>query len=61
MKRLIYLDFAAATPIDDRVMLVMEPYFKTDFYNPSANYLEAKRVANKLSEARATVASIQGA
>jgi len=31
MKRLIYLDFAAATPIDDRVMLVMEPYFKTDF------------------------------
>ena len=44
---MIYLDHAAATPVDKRVLTAMEPYFLDDFFNPSAAYLPAKKVAAK--------------
>lgn len=52
----IYLDYAAATPMDDRVLAAMQPYFSQDFYNPSATYLAAKAVHTRVDEARARVA-----
>jgi cysteine desulfurase len=58
---IIYLDNAAATPMDPQVLAVMQPYFIEQFYNPSATYLAAQKVRKDLDAARAQVASILGA
>lgn len=57
----IYFDYAAATPMDDLVVKVMEPYFSDTFYNPSATYLAAQSVKRDIEAARAKIASILGA
>ncbi len=57
----IYLDYAAATPMDSRVLDVMQPYFKERFYNPSALYLDARSAANDIADARSRVAGWLGA
>lgn len=57
----IYLDYAAATPLDPTVLATMQPYFSQDFYNPSALYLRAKAVAERLNQAREQVAAQLGA
>lgn len=57
----IYLDHAAATPMDPAVLAAMQPYFSQDFYNPSALYLGAKKVAEGLARARTQVAAQLGA
>lgn len=57
----IYLDYAAATPLDKRVLAAMEPYFAADFYNPSATYAAARRIHEALEAARAGVAHWLGA
>lgn len=41
---MIYLDYAAATPISSKALKAMEPYFAEQFFNPSAPYLPAKKV-----------------
>lgn len=56
----VYLDNAAATPMDDEVRLVMEPYFTDNFYNPSATYLSAKAVAKDIEQARTDIAYFMG-
>lgn len=61
MQDYIYLDHAAATPMDERVLTTMQPYFTTQFYNPSALYEPALGVAKQLHEARASVAHWLGA
>jgi cysteine desulfurase len=58
---MIYLDHAAATPLNDEVLAVMQPFFAEQFFNPSANYMAAQRVRAELERARADVASILGA
>ncbi len=58
---MIYLDHAAATPVSKKVLDAMEPYFSTDFFNPSAAYLPAKKVAHDYEEAKATIAHAIGA
>lgn len=52
----IYLDHAAATPMDPAVLAAMQPYFSDMFYNPSATYLPAQKVRQDLEAARARVA-----
>jgi cysteine desulfurase len=52
----IYLDYAAATPIDRDVLEAMKPYFSEKFYNPSATYLKSKAVKQDLNEAREVIA-----
>lgn len=52
----IYLDFAAATPMDPAVYTAMAPYFTTNFYNPSATYLSAKSVSKDINETRGRIA-----
>ena len=52
----IYLDYAAATPIDPKVIDAMQPYFSDNFYNPSATYNAARQVHKDLEAARASVA-----
>ncbi len=57
---MIYLDHAAATPVDPAVLAAMRPYFAEKFYNPSALYLAAKEVAADVVAARARVAGWLG-
>lgn len=57
----IYLDYAAATPVDPRVRLAMEPFVSEDFYNPSSPYMAAREVKKVVTEARARVAYWLGA
>ena len=61
MTKPIYLDYAAATPIDPLVLKAMQPYFAEDFYNPSATYLAAEKVRKDLETARSRVANWLGA
>ena len=57
----VYLDYAAATPIDKRVLEAMLPYFSEHFYNPSAPYALSRKVKRDLEEARTNIAHIIGA
>lgn len=56
MKQPIYLDYAAATPVDDAVMAAMQPYWQDKFYNISATYQAARQVAQAIGLAREKVA-----
>ena len=58
---MIYLDHAAATPVSDKVFEAMKPYFSHDFFNPSAAYLPAKKVAADYEVAKGVIAHAIGA
>ena len=57
----IYLDYAAATPLDPQVLRAMQPFLTTEFYNPSATYSAGRQVRVALDEARRQVAEVLGA
>lgn len=60
MKR-VYLDHAAATPVDPQVLDAMQPFFSKQFGNAGGLYEEG-RLANKTLEfARETIARVIGA
>jgi len=54
----IYLDHAATTPVDPRVVEAMLPYFTTTYGNPSSLHHFGQQARKALDEARATVAAI---
>lgn len=58
---MIYLDHAAATPMDERVRAAMEPYFSEKFFNPSSPYAPAIHVRREYEQAKHTIAKIIGA
>lgn len=58
--KIIYLDHAAATPLDPEVLSAMEPYFSNHFYNPSALYSGGREAHRALEQARETVAQTIG-
>ena len=57
----IYLDYAAATPLDPQVLSAMQPFLTTEFYNPSATYSAGRQVRAALDAARRQVAEVLGA
>lgn len=57
----IYLDYAAATPVDDDVLTAMQPFFDANFHNPSALYGPAVEASRALEAARSDVAAVLGA
>ncbi|HUZ77612.1 MAG TPA: cysteine desulfurase NifS [Chloroflexota bacterium] len=57
----IYLDHAATTPVDPRVLEAMLPYFSQKFGNPSSIYSVARESRRALDHARETVAQLLGA
>lgn len=57
----IYLDHAATTPLDPRVMEAMRPYFSETFGNPSSFHTFGMRAKEAVTEARKTIATILGA
>lgn len=52
MSEIIYLDHAAATPLDERAFAAMQPYFTSQFYNPTAAYQPARDVRAAYEDAR---------
>jgi len=54
----IYLDTAAATPMDKRVIKAMTPYFSRDFGNPGSLHLEGVIASKTLAFARDKIAKI---
>lgn len=60
-KKLIYLDHAATTPLDPRVLEAMQPYFMEDFGNPSSFHTMGVRAKEAVTGARKSMASIIGA
>jgi len=62
MKRPVYLDYHATTPVDPRVLEAMLPYFSEEFGNPaSRQHAYGWRALEAVDEARAAVASLIGA
>ncbi len=57
----IYLDYAAATPLDPRVSLVMQNVYKRNFANPSSIHDLGTEAEKILGESRKSVAEILGA
>src|SRR3989338_5146852 len=57
----IYLDYAAATPVDPRVFAAMKRYFSGAFGNASSIHLEGVEAKRALGSARETAASAIGA
>jgi cysteine desulfurase len=60
MNKQVYLDHAAASPLDRQVKQAMDVYDRDKFYNPSAIYLSAKSVKDDIAQARSTVAGLIG-
>lgn len=58
---IIYLDHAAATPMDERVFAAMQPYFSDLFYNPSSPYSPAVAVRRNYEDAKQKLANLIGA
>ena len=58
---MIYLDHAAATPLDPKVLAAMQPYFSDDFYNPSAPYAPALMVRRAYEAAKDVIGKAIGA
>ena len=53
----IYLDYAATTPVDPRVLDAMMPYFSASFGNPSSVHRYGQQAEAAIESARETVAS----
>lgn len=56
----VYVDNNATTPIAAEVLEAMQPYFTTDYFNPSSMYEAAKSSARAIQAARKTIASCLG-
>ena len=61
MSELIYLDHAATTPLDSRVLEAMKPFLEDQFANPSSLYRAARETRRAVEQARHAVAGILGA
>ena len=58
--RKVYLDYAATTPIDSRVLKRMLPYFKEKFGNPSSVHSWGREAREAVESARSQVARVLG-
>ncbi|MEW6180013.1 MAG: cysteine desulfurase family protein [Chloroflexota bacterium] len=56
----IYLDYAATTPVDRRVLEEMLPYFDTFFGNPSSVHVFGQKAEAAIENAREIIASKMG-
>jgi cysteine desulfurase len=56
MKKRMYLDYAASTPIDKNVLAVMMPYLKENYGNPSSTHAFGQKARAGIEKARVQVA-----
>ncbi|MDR1135304.1 MAG: cysteine desulfurase NifS [Clostridiales Family XIII bacterium] len=61
MKRQVYLDYSATTPVKEEVLEKMIPYFTQSFGNPSSLYTIGQNSKQAIAEAREQVAALIGA
>src|SRR3989304_10638005 len=54
----VYLDYAASTPVDERVVEKMLPYFGSQFGNPSSVHRFGQEGEAALDDARRAVANV---
>lgn len=59
-RRTIYLDYAATTPVDPRVLEAMQPYWSEAFGNTSSIHAAGREAFKGLEQARRTVADVLG-
>jgi cysteine desulfurase len=59
--RKVYLDYAATTPVDQRVFEAMKPYFTEKFGNASSIHKFGQETRSALDESRDTIAKLLGA
>ncbi len=59
--RRIYLDHAATTPLDHRVLAAMQPFFSENFGNASSVHWYGQRARQALENAREVIAGAIGA
>ena len=57
-KKVIFLDYASTTPVDQRVLDVMNTWQSENFANPSALYSSAILAKEKVSEAREKIGEV---
>ncbi len=57
----VYLDYAATTPVDSRVLAAMMPYLGDEFANPSSLHQMGQRARRGVEQAREQVAAAIGA
>lgn len=57
LKDIIYLDYNATTPIDERVLDAMYPFFMNDFANPNSIHSFGKSINVKVKQARKQIAN----
>jgi cysteine desulfurase len=59
---IVYLDYAATTPVDPRVVDVMTPLFRQDgdFGNPSSGHVAGRRAMEHVERATAQLAELLG-
>lgn len=60
MRKLIYLDHAATTPLDPEVKATMEPFWSKNFGNPSSIYQAGIMAKEALNQARDKIAKLLG-
>lgn len=58
MNDMIYLDYAATTPVHPRVLEAMRPYFSDSFGNPSSVHRYGQKAEAALESAREMAASV---
>ena len=54
----VYMDYAATTPVDKKVLKAMLPYFSKEFGNPSSIYDIGLKTKNAISDAREKIAKL---
>ncbi len=60
-ERNIYLDYAASTPVDERILDAMMPYFREKYGNPNAIHSFGQEALAAIDGAKETIARALGA
>ncbi len=57
---MVYLDYAAATPLDPEVLKMMMPYLQDQYGNPSSIHQKGREARAAIEESRTTIADFFG-
>ena len=61
MEKRIYVDNSASTPVSEKALAAMMPYFRENFGNPSAIYSYGQEAKKALEDSRRMAAAAIGA